>query len=102
MLVNTAWGPIRVSYISSGLGAGEIHVAHDGTLRNHEIALERLVTTLKGRSKSLSDDFWVVAMRDKRKATQATAEAFAEAIVQLAVRETEKAEKKARKAFNNR
>lgn len=98
MLVNTAWGPIRVSYIASGPGMGEVHVWHNGTLRHHESKLEKLVTTLRGRSKSLSDDFWVVALRDKRKATQATAEAFAQAICSLAARETKMAEMKKAKS----
>lgn len=100
MLVQTAWGEIRVVWIYGGAGRGEIHVTHDGTLKGHETLLEKLVTTMKGRSKSLTDQHWVVLMNKAEKANEATAIAFAEAIANLAARETSKAEKavKSRKA----
>ena len=96
--VQTKWGPIGVSWIADGPGQGEIHIRHDGTLRNHETQLEKLVTTMKGRSKSLSEQFWVVVLHNKLKATEATATAFAQAIANLAARETDKAEKLAKKS----
>lgn len=100
--VQTKWGPIGVSWIASGPGQGEIHIKHEGTLRDHEIHLEKLVTSMKGRSKSLSEEFWVVVLHDKRKATEATATAFAQAIANLASRETDRADKKASKATDSR
>lgn len=91
----TPWGEIRVSWISKGEGRGEIHVAHYGGLIGHETKLEKLVTTLMGRTDSFGKDFWVVRMRDGQEATETTALAFIQAITNLATREAEKAKKAA-------
>ena len=89
----TPWGEIRVSWISKGEGRGEIHVAHYEALSGHEAKLEKLVTTLKGRTKSFTKEFWVITMRDGHEANETTAIAFVQAITNLATREETKAKK---------
>jgi len=96
MLVQTAWGEISIAWCNHGIGSGEMHIRHNNTLNGHESGLERIVTTLKGRTKSLTENFWVVSMHNAQ-ATEKTALAFARAISNLAMREEEKAKRQAEK-----
>lgn len=92
MQATTPWGGIQVSWISKGEGRGEIHVNHGGALKGHEAQLEKIVTTLKGRTKSFNEQYWVIAMRDG-KASEATAKAFLQAIITTATRADAKTKK---------
>lgn len=81
MKATTAWGEISASWI---YGEGEIHISHEGALHGQSAALEKVVTALKGRTKSLSGTHWVVAVKE---ANEAKAKAFVEAIASLASNE---------------
>lgn len=95
MQAQTPRGSLSASWVSGGIDRGEIHIKHENILSGLEHELEKIVTTLKGRTKSLSQGCWVVVMNDGGKACETTATAFIEAITNLVTRAEKKAEKEA-------
>lgn len=100
MLEDAAWNKVLITTVSRrGAGKGELHIRHKGFLQGQDKALEKMATTLGGKTESLTEDFWVVIIDDDKEITKGLIKAFYQAIGSLAareVREAKKADKAAR------
>jgi hypothetical protein len=56
---------IRATWISGGMGSGEIHVAHNNTLSQREDELKKFASANRLTHVSLNEAFWVVSTGER-------------------------------------
>lgn len=56
---------IRATWISGGMGSGEIHIAHNNSLSRREVELKEFASTNGLTHVSLNEAFWVVSTGER-------------------------------------